>query len=288
MKVGKNRVITHRGLEPSDNNFWSESSFEAFQNHLSRGFAGIEFDPNPTNNNFFVLHDTNLTRPTGGMDSRNITELTTIEAMNVQLPNGRIPSLSEVFELIRKSNSSMNALHLKSRLQTENTLRKLIEMLKQYVDIHEKLIIFDVKKENVQLFKSIFANLRVCPSVAHPYDIERFNKVVGGTLMTIDEAIDLKRLGLIDGVWADEWDTLGENETKKLFYTKENFNRLHNAGLFIVAVTPELHGTSPGLYGGESHKDGLDKKTLFDRIKEIKNAGADFFCTDYPDEVSKL
>ncbi|TSC88495.1 MAG: hypothetical protein G01um10145_898 [Microgenomates group bacterium Gr01-1014_5] len=281
------QIITHRGLEPSKPHFFSESSFEAFQDHLNRGF-NIEFDPNPTKDGIIVMHDANLKRPTESRDERNVADLTTEELLQIPLANGRIPTFDEVMDLIRKSNSTVNALHMKARFQSPETLEKIMEALAKHSDIFGKLLIFDVKPETAKVLKSKFPTLRLAPSVAHPYDIQRYNDVVGNTLITVEEALKLASEGLIDGVWGDEWDTAGENGTTKQFYTPENFARLHEAGLFIALVTPELHGTSPGLYGGESHADAKDLPTLFERIKQIKEAGADYFCTDYPEEVAKL
>lgn len=286
--ITQKKIVTHRGLEPSQPDFFSESSYEAFNDQLSRGFAGIEFDPNPTKDGIVVLHDATLERPTNGRDTRAIAELTTKQVISTPLDNGRYATLDEVMDLIRQSNSTFNALHLKSRLQTTETLEKIIAALSSHVDIFKKLIVFDVNANTARLLKAAFPSLRLAPSLAHPYDIARYNKSVGGTLMTIDEALDLRKKLLIDGIWADEWDTQGENESTKQFYTKENFDRLHASGLFIAVVTPELHGTSPGLYGGESHADAKNKNVLMSRIKQIKDAGADYFCTDYPTEVAKL
>jgi glycerophosphoryl diester phosphodiesterase len=286
--IERSNVITHRGLEPTKINFFSESSYEAFEDQLSRGFAGIEFDPNPTRDGIIVCHDANLTRITSGKDTRNIADLTTTEVTGIPLPNGRIPTFDEVMNLIRHSGSTINALHLKARFQTPETLGKITDALKKHEDILERIIVFDVKEETARKLKEVYPDLRLAPSVAHPYDIARYNDSVGGTLMTIEDAIALKQEGLIDGVWGDEWDTVGENGTSKQFYTTDNFDRLHDAGLFIALVTPELHGTSPGLYGGESHADARDTKTLFTRIKQIEEAGADYFCTDYPEEVTTL
>lgn len=280
-------IVTHRGLEPSNPNFYSESSFEAFQDHLNRGF-NIEFDPNPTKDGIIVMHDATLKRPTGGKDERPVAELTTEEILQIPLANGRIPTFNEVMDLIRKSDSTANALHLKARFQTSETLEKIMEALAKYSDIFGELLVFDVKPGTAKILKRKFPSLRLAPSVAHPYDIFRYNDSVGNTLITIEQALALKSEWLIDGVWGDEWDKTGENGTTKLLYTPEFFEKLHNAGLFVALVTPELHGTSPGLYGGESHADAKDLSTLMARIKQIKNAGADYFCTDYPEEVSRL
>jgi glycerophosphoryl diester phosphodiesterase len=286
--ITKANVITHRGLEPTKTNFFSESSYEAFKDQLSRGFAGIEFDLNLTRDGIIVFHDANLTRITSGKDIRNIADMMTTEVTGTLLSNGRIPTLDDVMNIIRNSEASLNALHLKARFQNSETLGRLITALKKHEDILAKFIVFDVKEDSAKKLKEVFPHLRLAPSVAHPYDIERYNDSVGGTLMTIEDAIVLKKKNLIDGIWGDEWDTIGENGTSKQLYTKDNFDRLHDTGLFIALVTPELHGTSPGLYGGESHADARDTKTLFARIKQIKEAGPDYFCTDYPEEVAKI
>lgn len=287
MSLQRNQVITHRGLEPSKPNFFSESSFEAFQDQLSRGFGGIEFDPNPTKDGIVVLHDATLDRPTNGKDKRPIAELSTAEVTSTHLANGRIPTFDEVMEFIRKSKSTASALHLKARFQNQENLERIMEALKKYEDIFDKFIVFDVKKETVKTLREAFPTLRLAPSVAHPYDVQRFNSSVDETLMTIDDALLLRKEGLIDGVWGDEWDTVGENGSTKKLYTPDFFDTLHKAGLFVALVTPELHGTSPGLYGGESHADSKDLSTLLKRIAEIIQNGADYVCTDYPEEVNQ-
>lgn len=285
--VGRICVITHRGLEPSNKGFFSESSYEAFENHLQRNFS-IEFDPNPTKDGIIVIHDANLKRPTLGGDERPVAELTTEEAIKIPLANGRIPTFDEVMDLIKNSTSIISALHLKARLQNPEILERVMRALSKHQDIFDKFIVFDVKPETARILKKEFPNLRLAPSVAHPYDISRYNELIGNTLTTIEEALKLASEGLIDGVWGDEWDLKDKGgETKKL-YTSEFFEKLHRAGLFVALVTPELHSTSPGLYGGEAHPDSKDLRTLFRRIKEIKFSGADFLCTDYPEEVAEL
>jgi len=288
MKIGKKHVITHRGLEPKKQNFFSESSYEAFMNQLSRGFAGIEFDPNPAKDGIVVLHDNTLERPTLGKDKREIKDMSLADIQNVSLLNGRIPTFQDVMELIKNSSSTMSSLHLKSRLQTPENLSRIIDALNPYQNMFDKFIVFDVTKDTARRLKNTYPTLRLAPSVAHPYDIKRYNDTVGGTLLSIEEVLKLRKERVIDGIWGDEWDRTGENGTTKIFYTKENFDKLKDAGLFIALVTPELHGTSPGLYGGESHQDAKDRTALFERIKQIIEAAADFVCTDYPEEVAKL
>ena len=135
-------IITHRGLEPSRKNFLSESSFEAFQDHLNRGF-NIEFDPNPTKDGIIVMHDATLKRPTEGRDERSVAEVTTEDVIKIPLDNGRVPTFDEVMDLIRNSGSTISALHLKARLQTPETLERIMKALEKHTDIFDKFIVFD-------------------------------------------------------------------------------------------------------------------------------------------------
>ncbi|MDP3726776.1 MAG: hypothetical protein Q8Q96_00490 [bacterium] len=234
------------------------------------------------------MHDATLERPTQGREKRPVAELSTAEIITIPLVNGKIPTFQEVMGLIKNSTGTVSALHLKARFQTPETLEIIIEALDGYRGIFSKFIVFDVKAGTAKVLKSKFPNLRLAPSVAHPYDIKRYGASIGNTLLTLEEALELKKGGLIDGIWGDEWDTTGENGTSKLLYTPEFFEKVRKAGLFAALVTPELHGTSPGLYGGESHADSKDLPTLMKRIAQIIEAGADYLCTDYPEEVVRL
>jgi glycerophosphoryl diester phosphodiesterase len=286
--IGRKHVITHRGLDPDIPNSPSESSYEAFKSQLARGFGGLEFDPNPTKDGIIILHDADFSRPTGGKDTRKVIDITTEEALQVPLANGRLTTFDELMGLIKNSDSTVNALHLKARFQTPEMLERIMDALSNHQDVFPKLLVFDVKANTAKTLKNKFPKLRLAPSIAHPYDIERYGGSIGNTLLSLEEVLDLRKDGLVDGIWGDEWDTQGENETSKLLYTPDFFEKVRNAGMFAALVTPELHGTSPGLYGGESHADAKDIPMLMKRIKEIKLAGADYFCTDHPDAVAKL
>lgn len=257
-------ILTHRGLEYSNPNFYPESSYEAFQSHLSRGF-GIEFDAFFTEEGVFASHSPKL-----------------------KIIGGTIAALDEIFELAINSEAELNALHLKGKFQDAPYLDILVTHLKKRKDIISKLIIFDIKPETARYLKSKIPNLKLAPSVAHPFDIKRYNQCVYGTLISLEDALKYKKEGLYDWVWLDEWDTADENGKEKLLYTKDTFEKLRKAGYKIALVTPELHGTSPGLLGSEFHKHSSDRKTLFKRIKEISSLKPDAICTDYPEEVKKF
>ncbi len=283
----RNQIITHRGLEPSNPNFFSESSFEAFENHLSRGF-GIEFDVNFTKDGIIIWHDANLKRLTSGKDSREFRNLTTPDVLSIKILKGRLCTLDEVLELIRNSSSTVNALHLKGRYQELHYIDRIIEVIEKHPSLYEQMFIFDVKPEAAKYIRAKNPRLLLSPSVVHAFDIKRFDTFVNNTSVTIDEAVQYKKEGLYDWAWLDEWDLTDENGKRKKLYTRENFDKIRDAGYKISLVTPELHGTSPGLYGGESHPDARDKKLLFKRIKEIIDLKPDAICTDHPEAVLKL
>lgn len=285
--MNRNEIITHRGLEPNKPGFYSESSREAFMDHLNRGF-GIEFDPSFTKDGIIIVHDSNLARITVNKDQRAISDLTTQEALNVELANGRLCTLDELMELIKNSPPKINALHLKGKFQKTEYLDRLLEALNKYEELLDRILIFDIKPDTAKYLKQKNPKLLLAPSASHSFDIQRFNKAVSGTLISVEDAIKCKQEGLFDWVWLDEWDRKDKDGKDKRLYTKEVFDKLRAVGYKIALVTPELHGTSPGLLGGEAHSDAKDKQTLFARIKEIISLNPDAICTDHPDEVMLL
>lgn len=290
MSLTRSQVLTHRGLEPSQKIFYPESSYEAFEDQLSRGF-GIEFDPNFVRDGIVVSHDASLKRITDGKDIREFKDLTVDEITSIiygKNKQGRTPTFDELMKLIQKSPSTINALHLKGKFQDKRYLDMLIKALEKNRDVLPKLLIFDAKPEVARYLKSKIPSLIIAPSVSHPYDIERYNNAVLGTLISVDDAIRYKKEGLYDWVWLDEWDLSDKDGGSKSLLNGEVFKKLKENGLKISLVTPELHGTSPGLLGGEAHPDAESNEKLLRRIKEIVSLEPDAVCTDYPEEVLVL
>lgn len=289
------QVLAHRGLEPANNNFYPESSYEAFEDQLSRGF-GIEFDPNFTKDGIVVWHDATLERLSEGQDKRAFRDVLVEELSQIRYWNknhtkeGKIPTFDEVMDLIRKGSSKINALHLKGKFQNQADLALLTEYLQRNIDVLSRLLVFDVKVETAGVLFAKFPEMQLAPSVAHAYDVKRYNSVVAETLIETSEAEMLLKQGAFGKypwVWLDEWDLTDEGGQEKKLYTKDVFKRMRDVGAKISLVTPELHGTSPGLYGGESHPDAKDRLTLSNRVREIISLEPDAICTDYPEEFSK-
>lgn len=289
-------IFTHRGLQPSKPNFYPESSYEAFEDQLKRGF-GIEFDPNFCKDGIVVWHDGTLSRLSEGKDERACRDLSFSELSNINFWNlnhttkGRVPTFDEVLDLIRNSRSTLNALHFKGKYQNPQDLESLVEHLRKNSDVLPQLVVFDVKPETANILLKEFPDLQLAPSVAHQYDVQRYNSVIAETLIETDTAAQMIKDGVFGKnpwVWLDEWDLADEGGEQKNLYNREVFDKMRAAGAKIALVTPELHGTSPGLYGGESHPNSKDKKTLFKRIREILELKPDAVCTDYPEEANSF
>ena len=279
-------VITHRGLDPSCTPYFAESSLEAFTDQLSRGY-GIEFDLRFTSDNAIVIvHDANLKRITGGRDEREICSITKDELLSMDFSGSHLTTFDHLLFLIStlQKENVVSAIHLKSASQNEAGLNCILEYLKN-VDC-SKFYIFDTTIATARYLKARNPNLRIAPSVAHQYDVKRYGEATGGTLLSLDEV--LANRDIFDGVWLDEWDLADENGGEKKLYTKEIFEKIRNAKLWIGLVTPELHGTSPGLLGGEAHPDAQPFSVLSNRLKDIVALQPDAICTDYPDFVTAL
>lgn len=280
------QIITHRGLDPSKGEYFMESSVEAFTDQLKRGY-GLEFDLRVTKDEkIVVIHDANLKRITGGADEREIRTIDSAEILDMNFSGSHITTFDRLLDLIEELQApdSVSAIHLKIGSQGKKDLDLILSYLTDRDS--SKFYIFDTTIETAKYLKERNALLRITPSVAHPYDIERYNSVVGGTLLSIEEVLANREL--FDGVWLDEWDLADKNGGEKKFYTAEVLKTFKDAGLWVALVTPELHGTSPGLLGSEAHPDAKSFEKLTVRLKEIVDLKPDAACTDYPDHVREV
>ncbi len=281
------KIITHRGLEPDKAGYHAESSVEAFEDQLKRGF-GIEFDIQLTSDKVMIaFHDSSLARVTNNKDRRKISEIPSQEILSMDFNGSRLTTFSNVLSMILKSQAedAVSALHLKHFLQEKKIIDQIINEIQASGIWTHQFMIFDVKPEMAKYIKSKFSGLQLAASVADIYDIERYNSVVGGTLISTQELVTNK--DVYSWAWLDEWDLLGPGGKKQLV-TQKTFDSLRECGFLIALVTPELHAQSPGLLGGEAHEDGVDRNKLFARFKEIMKLEPDAVCTDYPEEWKRI
>lgn len=280
------KILTHRGLDPSHENYFYESSLEAFRDQLDRGF-GLEFDIQPSKDGGLIIaHDDNLRRLSGGKDERKISDCNTAEILSMSFSGCHLTDFPSLLGLIRdkQNRECLSAIHLKHGSQKPEILDLIINHLN--VSDPARFILFDVKIDTARYLKEHNSFLRLAPSISHPYDIERYNNVTGGTLYSLDEILPLH--GLFDWVWLDEWDLSDARGGTKHLYNKQTFDALRAAEFSIALVSPELHASSPGLLGGEVHPDATNRATLMRALNDIIALSPDLVCTDYPDLVRSL
>lgn len=272
-------VITHRGLEPARIHALPESSLTSFTDHITRGFS-IEFDPFLSCDDVgYVCHDTYTTNE--GVKAR-LSTLTSAE-----LDQRGVTRLDDVFDLICSfSTASHHSLHLKGDRQQPKFLEYLVGVFNQRVQLKEKVFIFDVAPPVAAFLKQGCPGMRLGASVSHGHDIDRYNSCVYGTLVSVDDF--LSNIALYEWAWLDEWDTAGENGEKKSLISPDLIARLHEAGVKVAAVTPELHATSPGLLGGERHEDSSSVARWKKWVLNFISAGGDALCTDWPELVYEM
>jgi hypothetical protein len=280
------QIITHRGLDLSKPGYFAESSVEAFIDQLGRGY-GLEFDLRVTRDKkIVIIHDASLKRITRGSDEREIRDIDSEEILAMDFGDSHITTFDHLLRLIHQMQApgAVSAMHFKIGSQGKEDLDIILSYLESADP--SKFYIFDTTIDTAKYLKGKNPSLLIAPSVAHPYDIERYNGAVGGTLLSTEEVLANREL--FDGVWLDEWDLTDCEGGEKKFYTKETLDIFKKEGLWVGLVTPELHGTSPGLLGGEAHPDAKLFEKLSTRLKEIVGLHPDAVCTDYPDYVREL
>jgi hypothetical protein len=286
-KIGENEnmnIITHRGLNPSRSNYFPESTWEAFNDQLTRGY-GLEFDIQFTHDKEVVIfHSSDLSVISGGAIKSKLSELNAAKIKELRFFGCRICFLEELIAVIMASRAPLSALHFKGDYQTDEYLEILMQKLGGFDP--RRFIVFDLKISTAQKLKAKNNLWQLAASVAHSYDIERYNQAVHGTLLSLDEVAAHKNI--FDWVWLDEWDRVDADGGDKILYSPEVFSFCQKNNFKIALVTPELHATSPGLLGGETHIDAINQEKLFSRIKDILALAPDLICTDYPDEVGDL
>ena len=138
---------------------------------------------------------------------------------------------------------------------------------------------FDVIPSAAKYLKKYIPQIELAASVSDPYDVERYGSLTGGTLMTLEEVIEHN--GLYAWVWLDEWDTQDQLGGTKPLVTKRTVELLREKTFKIAVVSPELHATSPGLYGNCIHEIGTNPEMLKKYWLSICALDIDLLCTDH-------
>lgn len=282
-------LVTHRGIDVPlgtlTTEITGESTWEAFSAQIKNGY-GIEFDLRPmSDDGFAICHDQKLTRISGGLSSALVSELNKYKLKIITLEHGRLCELDELLILLSENSKTTSALHLNKACQNEDLLDLLVAKLLCYPDVLDgRLIIFDVTPVVARYLKKFIPNIGLAASVSDPYDVERFGVLTGGTLMTIDEVIEQGEI--YTWVWLDEWDTQDPLGEAKSLVTRKTIKLLREKGFKIAVVSPELHATSPALYGDGIHEIGANPELLKSYWMDLADMDIDLLCTDHASWLS--
>lgn len=278
------QIITHRWLDPLNNNFLHlESSKWAFLSHLESGYW-IEFDINFTKDLYcFISHNKSLTNYSNSNFKEILTEITKNKLESIAYKYNTLKDIIWLDEVLKYINIyriewEYSALHLKWDFQNYKYIDIILSILWKHKGIDKKVFIFDVKPEFTKYIKSKNSQIQVFASCSHPYDIKRFNKYVGFTLLNIEEIFNYSNL--YDWIRFDERDRKNINWKKQL-YTYDIINKSRQKWYKTAIVSPELHAKSPWLLANEYHEDCLDDLSYSISMHNIIKCNPDFICTDY-------
>jgi glycerophosphoryl diester phosphodiesterase len=270
--MNKPLIVSHRGLEPSNLDFYPESSYEAFREHVKKGYS-IELDINFCKDEIIISHDTNLKRLCGL--NKELSELYYEDIKDIEYgenKKGHLCTFKQIIKLITTKKDMICVIHLKGNLQKKENLDKLIKYINKHPLSIKNLLIFDLYPESAKYIKENIPHISLGCSVANNIDIKKYNNRVHGTLLSVKDAITNKRKGYYNWAIIDEWD-LYESGT---LYTKSIFDQLKKEGYKILSIFPELH---------EDHYSAQNNKRLFKRMYHILELEPHAVCTNYPAEI---
>lgn len=145
MNTSDTNFIAHRGFSSAA----PENSMAAFQLASEAGYWGVECDIwETTDGEFVISHDESLLRMCGV--DKKITEMTLEEAMSYTMvngknreeyPNEKVVSLRQYLECIRSNRNLHAIIELKMKTLSEESAKKLLDMLAEYSASYRATII---------------------------------------------------------------------------------------------------------------------------------------------------
>jgi len=157
----KSKVWAHRGSSA----YAPENTLIAFELAIRQGADGIELDVQLTKDDkLVVIHDETINRvsgKTGYVRDYTLKELKAFNCNNKFLQYGEvsIPTLQEVYELIRPTNLTINVELKNSIILYEGMEEKLIE-LEYELDIGDRIIYSSFNHYSLMKLKSIKNNVK--------------------------------------------------------------------------------------------------------------------------------
>jgi glycerophosphoryl diester phosphodiesterase len=132
-------VLGHRGARHAA----PENTLEAFELARREGAQGTELDVQLSRDGEpFVIHDLDLARVTGGIDTRRVRDLDADALDRVRLlPDARVPRLSEVLDWAVAHDQLLN-VELKTHCARIDTVaQRVAQQLEARRDVHDRVVV---------------------------------------------------------------------------------------------------------------------------------------------------
>lgn len=269
-------VLSHRGLDLERREQLAENSLAAFRWAATQGF-GIELDLQITKESeLIVAHDATTEHWSQGKVKKNWFDLSGAELAELENNWGPLCRLKEALGLANEFPSAMLAIHLKGQNQNDTFTKALAKSLLPQRNIFQRILIFDLKVSTAGFLRKACPGIGLAPSVAHAFDVQRFQSVAHGTLFAPQDI--LGQDGPYNWVWLDEWDRAAVDGKSKALY-EETITTFQNNGFMVAVISPELHKA-------EKHQDAESLEALEKRWREILKLKPHAVCTDYPARFS--
>lgn len=271
-------VLSHRGLDLERVDHLPENSLASFRWAMTRGL-GVELDLQLTGDSeLIVTHDMTSERWSKGKIVRPWRDLVRADYRQFESECGTLCSAREALELVNEFPSVTLALHVKGQNQNDLFVRTLAKALTPFHQAYSRLLVFDLKVAPAGLLRKACPGIGLAPSVAHVFDVQRFQSIAQGTLFSPVEILGQE--GPYNWVWLDEWDRRAVDGKTKALY-EETAATFLSHGFKVAVISPELHR-------GEKHQDAENLQTLEKRWLEILKLEVNAVCTDYPARFSGL
>lgn len=160
-RMGNIQILAHRGLSANA----PENTIVSFRKALEANADGIEFDVQITKDKkLVVIHDEKVDRTTNGHGFvRDYTygELKLLDAggwFSEEYSSQRIPSLIEVLELVKDSDSVIHIELKNSFIGHKEMAQKVLEVIEQY-NLQSRVVISSFNHQAVKTFNELGCNI---------------------------------------------------------------------------------------------------------------------------------
>ncbi len=157
------KIFAHRGYS----GMYPENTILAFKKALEVNVDGIELDVHKTNDNHIVvIHDETVNRTHNGhglVKDYTLEEIRNLSCKDERFKDNKyckIPTLKEVFELVKDTNTLINIELKNNILNYENLEEDVVKLVKKY-KLEDRVILSSFKNSSVDKLNKIAPKIEV-------------------------------------------------------------------------------------------------------------------------------